>query len=261
MKDDKFNFTHVALTERGFELGGTRGQRRIGNVSESLDHFRTVAFGIEVMRDTIESERVTSSIEAGTWYEGVVPECYRPAAIDAMTRAFEPYRGRKLVPDTVRAFIDDLNREIWATVEPIAPGEVVEPPLPPAMLTTAHFVGSARPVEEPPRCERCSETPASCAVCDLPTCMGCRRRAAAKSEERKTGVVACSGCDPDNLFAMGRPAVFIVLEDDYDSSRTVSAWSTRSAAQAEIERLNAAGGYADYHIEGELVRSPEDVRR
>jgi hypothetical protein len=79
--------------------------------------------------------------------------------------------------------------------------------------------------------------------------------------ERKTGVVACVGCDESGLYAMGRPAVYMVLQDDYESSRVVSVWSTRSAAQAEIERLNATDEYADYYIEGEVLRSSEDVKR
>ncbi len=103
-------------------LGGMPPRPR--TIAESLDRYRTVAFGIEIMLDMIKAERVNASIEAGPWFHGVVPECYRPFVVEAIARAFEPYRGLMLTEETVYATVVDINREIWATVDPIMPGSI-----------------------------------------------------------------------------------------------------------------------------------------
>ena len=74
------------------------------------------------------------------------------------------------------------------------------------------------------------------------------------------GVVACRACDSQNLFAMGRHAVFLVFHDDYETSTLLSVWSTRGAADAEVERLQAKDG-DDYHVEGAVLREPQDAQR
>ncbi len=107
----------------------------------------------------------------------------------------------------------------------------------------------------------CSGTPSACAICGGPTCQRCRRNVRATSEQRKTGVVACRACDSQNLFAMGRPAVFLVFQDDYEWSSVQSVWSTRAAAEAELERLQGLHNGYDHHVEGAILRSPEDAQR
>lgn len=107
----------------------------------------------------------------------------------------------------------------------------------------------------------CSETPSACAICGGPACQRCRRNVRATSEERKTGVVACRACDSQNLFAMGRPAVFLVFQDDYEWSSVQSVWSTREAAEAELERLQGLKNGYDHHVEGAVLRLPEDATR
>jgi hypothetical protein len=94
--------------------------RPICRTDESLSHFRTIAFGIESMREWIQIDRIDAAIELGTWLH-LVPECYRPSALDAARRVLESHRGRKLTERALYEFVDDLNREIFATVEPIEP--------------------------------------------------------------------------------------------------------------------------------------------
>jgi hypothetical protein len=90
---------------------------------ESLDHFRTVAFGLEVMRKMIGRSRENiSSVDAAAWFEGMVPKCYRPAVTACMQRVLERHVGKKLTDGAVYELVVDLNGEISRTVAPIIPG-------------------------------------------------------------------------------------------------------------------------------------------
>lgn len=96
--------------------------RHIATTADSLERFRTVAFGIEIMRDMIAPQRAAvPTFDASDWLHGVVPECYRPSVLEAIERAFAPHRGEKLTRDGALAIVVEMNREIWATVAPIDP--------------------------------------------------------------------------------------------------------------------------------------------
>lgn len=106
-------------TEIRLRLSGPRPIAVI-HVAESLDRFFTIAFGIEIMRGCIRRGPF-GLIEAGAWLLSTVPEVYREQVAPMLDVVVAMHRGRKLTDDLVRQFVDDLNREISARLEPIRP--------------------------------------------------------------------------------------------------------------------------------------------
>lgn len=90
-------------------------------ISDSLDRFRTVAFGIELMRQTIHMDRISQGIDVTQWFLGVVPECYRGQVTAIVASVLEMHRGERLTDARVEAYIDDLNRQLGDRLIPVDP--------------------------------------------------------------------------------------------------------------------------------------------
>lgn len=86
------------------------------DISGSLDTFGTLAFGREVMLDSIRL--VAGRIDAGTWL-GLIPEVYRAKVAPLIERVFVPYSGRKATDDAIRAYVLDLHQAIWQHLSPV----------------------------------------------------------------------------------------------------------------------------------------------
>lgn len=82
---------------------------------ESLARFRTVAFGIEVMREYIG--RKLDTITLGVWWD-LIPEAYITQLWPLIDVVAKKHVGRKLTEELLRQFVDDLNREIGAQLQP-----------------------------------------------------------------------------------------------------------------------------------------------
>lgn len=85
-------------------------------MGDSMSHFRTAVFGIEVMRRMIF--RDGPSICAQQWMTAV-PEAYWDQVISAAARAFIPYAGRQLTDDYIASFVGHFHLEIWSSVTPV----------------------------------------------------------------------------------------------------------------------------------------------
>jgi Zn-finger nucleic acid-binding protein len=111
---------------------------------ESLEHFRTIAFGIDWMRSKIQRDRdMAGSLDASIWW-ATVPECYRPVVEPLLPKALERFRGRKMTAESIDGVIRDLNTLIWESVEPIDPGSHAAPvtPLAEAVFPIGFFGGN-----------------------------------------------------------------------------------------------------------------------
>jgi len=95
--------------------------------SESLERFRTFAFDRWIMTKLIRINHARpGSIEAATWFECVVPECYRPGVLAILEPLFARHLGRKLTEHSLGAMIDELRQAIFERLEPVHP-ELAEP--------------------------------------------------------------------------------------------------------------------------------------
>lgn len=96
----------------------------VHGMADSLQHFRTIAFGVEFMQARItRSYAVPGQVDAALWWN-LIPACYRDHVMPCVKRALDKNHGRKLTNETVYAFVIDLNRDIWQHVEPIMPGSI-----------------------------------------------------------------------------------------------------------------------------------------
>jgi hypothetical protein len=93
---------------------------RTHDMAESLDVYRTCAFGVEFMREWIgQTLAMHGVVDATTWFL-FVPAVYRRAVQEATQRASKLHVGKLLTAERVHLLVDDINREIWRTVEPVA---------------------------------------------------------------------------------------------------------------------------------------------
>jgi hypothetical protein len=90
---------------------------RTYSAAESLDHFGTVAFGLETMRRLIGVDHVHHRVDGVAWF-ATVPRSYRDAVEHIVSEVFDRHRGSKLLEREVDDFIRELNSMIWARVEP-----------------------------------------------------------------------------------------------------------------------------------------------
>lgn len=84
----------------------------------SLDRFRTVVFGHDVMSAAIVLSCVTRQVDASDWFRSV-PTCYRKDVARCAAEIVDKYRGQLLDDELVLAIVADLHREIWRSVEPV----------------------------------------------------------------------------------------------------------------------------------------------
>ncbi len=87
--------------------------------NESLCRFGTTAFAIEVMREHITRSQ-DGSIKVGVWWD-MVPEAYIWQVWPLIDEVAARHRGQRLTDDLVCLFVDDLNREIGAKLQPVEP--------------------------------------------------------------------------------------------------------------------------------------------
>jgi hypothetical protein len=92
-------------------------------VAESLERFRTVAFGLEVMKDNISISPIAGLVDATTWFQVILPECYRDPAWPIIEEVFQRHRGKRLTRVSLLVLIHELCGELAARIEPIMPGE------------------------------------------------------------------------------------------------------------------------------------------
>jgi hypothetical protein len=87
----------------------------------SLQKYRTIAFDIDIMRAHIRLSPISGQIDAGTWFAGMVPACYRPAVGQIVEREFRRCYGQPATIDNLEYLIDEIHSAIWAEVEPVLP--------------------------------------------------------------------------------------------------------------------------------------------
>lgn len=92
---------------------------------DSLERFRTCAFGHDAMRVAISLSYVTRQVDASDWFRSV-PTCYRKDVARCAAEIVGKYRGRLLDDELVLAIVADLHREIWRSVDPVDPSTPLE---------------------------------------------------------------------------------------------------------------------------------------
>ena len=93
------------------------------NNAESLRKFRTIAFGIEMMRQLItKSDEVPGRVDAAPWW-ALVPEVYREDALRIAERMFALHRNSMLTDETLDELIVDIAGALGEELEVKLPGD------------------------------------------------------------------------------------------------------------------------------------------